>query len=160
MGLRLGSRTFLDLESEREEPRITLVIFWTVLSVMDSVRDSLGDLTPELSPEDLFFASTAITLSPVLGWSAPACWSSLKELDFFSLQLEADVPSLLLAPVSEFKLLHVLSSCFFSSLCEWGRCLSTDLLVKDAKILFVMLWAVEVVGEDSSCSGPSSGIVG
>lgn len=138
---------------------MTLVIFWTVRSVMDSVRESFGDLTLELSPDDLFLPSTT-TLSPLLGCSTPTWWSSLKELDFLSLQLETEVTSLLLAPVSEFRLLHVFSSSFFSSLCDSCGCLSTDLLVKDAKILFVMLWAVEVVGEDSSCSGPSSGIVG
>lgn len=62
LGLRLDSLFFLDLDSDLLVPLMTLVIFWTVLSVIDSVLDSLGDLVvaarvsecePEPDLEDL-----------------------------------------------------------------------------------------------------------
>ena len=43
LGLKLVSRVFFDLDSDLEEPRITLEIFCIVRSPMDSVRVNLGE---------------------------------------------------------------------------------------------------------------------
>ena len=67
-GLVLGSRVFLDLDSDLEVPLTILDSFWTVLSVMDSVRDSLGDFTLDLLSGSSFLDT-----------------SSLKEPDFVTL---------------------------------------------------------------------------
>ena len=88
MGLELGSRVFLDLDSDLEVPRTILEIFCTVRSVIDSVRDSLGDLTLEALESEPAFNRTSslagplvaaasvsladpdlVTLAPSLAWS-------------------------------------------------------------------------------------------
>ena len=43
LGLKLVSRVFFDLDSDLEEPRITLEIFCIVRSPMDSVRVNFGE---------------------------------------------------------------------------------------------------------------------
>jgi hypothetical protein len=48
LGLRLASLFFFALDSDLEVPRITFVIFWTVLSVIDSVLESFGDLARDV----------------------------------------------------------------------------------------------------------------
>jgi hypothetical protein len=178
LGLRLASRVFLERDSERDEPRITLEIFCTVRSVIDSVRVSFGDLTEEFSAVALVLLSDSwdgegggcwgpIVDGPVTAGFpavvvAEVLFSSRKLPDFLILTAgwAATALSLLLAPSSMFKLLHAFSSVFFSSFCPGPAVLpllllllplpaplflSDDLLlVKEARILFVMLWAAEV----------------
>ena len=71
-GLELGSRCFLDLDSDLEVPRTILDIFWTVLSVIDSALDNFGDLMAVSDP-DLVLRSSLASLS------------SLKEPDLVTL---------------------------------------------------------------------------
>ena len=118
LGLRLDSRVFFDLDSDLEVPRMTLLIFWTVLSVMDSVLDSLGDL----AWPDAGCAASACTLalSPAARggrWPASSFFSSRNEPDFLTLLPgEAEPPpppppaSLDLAPSSEDRFLQALLS--------------------------------------------------
>jgi hypothetical protein len=111
---------------------MTLEIFWTVRSVMDSVRVSFGDLTAvEISPVDLALVSGCCggeggggccgphTVAATAGLALLLLLSSRKLPDF--LIFEADwleaLLSLLRAPSSMFRLLQAFSSVFFSSFC-------------------------------------------
>ena len=71
-GLELGSRCFLDLDSDLEVPRTILEIFWTVRSVIDSARDNFGDLMAVSDPDLVLRSSLASR-------------SSLKEPDLVTL---------------------------------------------------------------------------
>ena len=66
MGLELGSRVFLDLDSDLEVPRTILEIFCTVRSVIDSVRESLGDLTLEALESEPAFNRTSSLAGPLV----------------------------------------------------------------------------------------------
>jgi len=146
LGLRLESRFFLDLDSDLLVPRITLVIFCTVRSVMDSALDSLGDLASPASP------SLASPSSP----EPPR-----KELDFFSLE-EGWGEGLALGGWGEGGWLGSFARAP-SSLAPVGGVLAwpaaAALPDRAARILVGndCCWGR---GGSSSCSGPSSGMVG
>ena len=59
-GLVLGSLVFFDLDSDLEVPLTIFDIFCTVLSVMDSVRDSLGDFTFDLLSGSSFLDTSSL----------------------------------------------------------------------------------------------------
>ena len=67
VGLELGSLFFFDLDSDLEVPLTIFDIFCTVLSVMDSVLDSFGDLMlesdPDLTRPSSFLSSLLFTSS-------------------------------------------------------------------------------------------------
>jgi len=90
LGLKLVSRVFFDLDSDLEEPRITLEIFCIVRSPMDSVRVNFGEDLISVFKESKLEAEA--TLEDVLA----ELFSSLNELDFFKLE----AISLLNAPSS------------------------------------------------------------
>ena len=71
--------TYLDV------PLITFVIFWTVLSVMDSVLESFGDLAREERESDDLGSDLDPLLLPSSSLSPPR-----KELDFFNLVVEIE----------------------------------------------------------------------
>ena len=74
---------FLKRDTNLEVPLITFVIFWTVLSVMDSVLESFGDLArEERESEDL---GSDLAPLPSSSLSPPR-----KELDFFNLVAVTD----------------------------------------------------------------------
>lgn len=148
-GLRLESRFFLDLLSDLLVPLITLLIFCTVLSVIDSALDSLGDLASPASP-------AAPSPSPSRPPSPPR-----KELDLRSLAGWGEA---------------------LAALAGWGEGGRAGSLARAPSSLApvggVLAWppvaalpdsaARILVGRDccwgrggsSSCSGPSSGMVG
>ena len=74
---------FLKRDTNLEVPLITFVIFWTVLSVMDSVLESFGDLArEERESEDL---GSDLAPLPSSSLSPPR-----KELDFFNFVVVID----------------------------------------------------------------------
>jgi len=85
LGLRLESLFFFDLDSDLEVPLMTLLIFWTVLSVIDSVLDSLGDLVAAADDSAVVVAETVFEddLDDSSSLSA-----DLKDPDFLSLVFE------------------------------------------------------------------------
>ena len=74
MCIILEEDTYLDV------PLITFVIFWTVLSVMDSVLESLGDLAREERESDDLGSDLDPLPFPSSSLSPPR-----NELDFFNL---------------------------------------------------------------------------
>lgn len=93
LGLKLVSRVFFDLDSDLEEPRMTLEIFCIVRSPMDSVRVNFGEDLISVFKESKLEAEA--TLEDVEDELAEL-FSSLNELDFFKLE----AISLLNAPSS------------------------------------------------------------
>jgi len=95
-------------------------------------------------------------LPDVVATMLPPAVSSLKDVDFFTFECAPPLDAVELAaevalPSLDMELatpLCCLASCccLFSSFDEWIVFLSSDLLVKEAKILLVMLCAVEVQG--------------
>ena len=71
-------------DTNLDVPLITFVIFWTVLSVMDSVLESFGDLAREERESD-DLGSDLDPLLPSSSLSPPR-----KELDFFNLVVEIE----------------------------------------------------------------------
>jgi len=157
VGLELGSLFFFDLDSDLEVPLTIFDIFCTVLSVIDSVLDSFGDLMlesdPDLTRPSSFLSSLLFTSSlndPDLDTLVPDDDEDAPDDDWPLLD-----PSFTRAPWSPDELLLARPS---------FPVLSDDLSVclNVARILSVMLCACAAAGggEMSSCSGPSSGMVG
>ena len=91
-GLLLVSLVFLERDSDLELPRTILEIFWTVLSVIDSVLDSLGDFTLDFVSSSLhelvLVALLLLTLAELpartevdIFVSLARGWSGLDDLD-------------------------------------------------------------------------------
>ena len=136
VGLRLVSRVFFDLDSDLEEPLITLEIFCIVRSPMDSVLFNFGeDLAGSVFNESKEEAEATL-VEAVL-----EVFSSLKELDF--LRLEAI--SLLNAPNSWAR--------FFTTL-DSGLGFNTEVSEDEIEV------TVEVMASFVASSPSSSGMVG
>lgn len=134
VGLRLVSRVFFDLDSDLEEPRITLEIFCIVRSPMDSVLFNFGeDLAGSVFNESKEEAEATEAVLEV--------FSSLNELDF--LRLEAI--SLLNAPNSWAR--------FFTTL-DSGLGFNTEVSEDEIEV------TVEVMASFVASSPSSSGMVG
>jgi len=161
LGLRLESRFFLDLDSDLDVPLITFVIFWTVLSVIDSVRESLGDLVLETVRP----VSCPWTPDPVLTLVSVSSLSPLrKDPDFLSLFPVAVcgeegegvwAGSLARAPSWEgLAVLFPVGGVF-----AVREAVEAEVVLPE-RVAIILLVRLCWGGAASSCSGPSSGMVG
>lgn len=157
LGLRLESRFFFDLDSDLDVPLITFVIFWTVLSVIDSVRESLGDLVLEVR------VSPAVP-DPVLTLVSSSLSPLRKDPDFLSLfpvpgsGEEGDgvwAGSLARAPSWEgLAVLFPVGGVF-----AVREAVEAEVVLPE-RVAIILLVRLCWGGAASSCSGPSSGMVG